>query len=130
MPSVHDVCTPSVSPTPHTEWVTSVRNVGNGAVSKSGSDDVATSSQGASFSRPRNQSSTCDRSGLITAQFGPTPFLSPLLVYPKVVREDVEHGKEDVERDCALQLRFDDSPVPLSQLTAASASTVDSAEEV
>ncbi|RNF12347.1 putative protein kinase [Trypanosoma rangeli] len=130
MPSMHDVCTPSVSPTPHTEWATLVRNVGNGAVSKSSSDDVATSSQGASLSHPRNQNSTCDRSGLVTTQFGPTPSLSPLLVYPNVVREDIEHGKEDVERDCALQLRFDDSPVPLSQLTAASASTVASVEEV
>ncbi|RNF27164.1 putative protein kinase [Trypanosoma conorhini] len=127
IPSVQDVCTPDISPVPHSEWMMSGRNVGNGTASKGGSEDVATSSQGASFSRPRNQNSTCDRSGLATTQRGPTPSLSPQLIYPNAVTDEVWRGAENGERNCVMQLRFDDSPVSLSQLTAASASTVDSA---
>ncbi|KAF8294519.1 putative protein kinase [Trypanosoma cruzi] len=104
------------------------RAIANGETLKSGSEEVATSSQGASLSRPRNTHSTSDRSGLATTQIGNFLGFSPLILYPNDNAE--ENEVDEREANCVVQLRFDDSLLSLSQLTAASASTVDAAENL
>ncbi|PWV07817.1 putative protein kinase [Trypanosoma cruzi] len=129
--SVPDLTTPNISSAPQREWIYSGRAIANGETLKSGSEEVATSSQGASLSRPRNTHSTSDRSGLATTQIGNFLGFSPLILYPNDANDNAEENEVDErEANCVVQLRFDDSLLSLSQLTAASASTVDAAENL
>ncbi|EAN95647.1 hypothetical protein Tc00.1047053504769.5, partial [Trypanosoma cruzi] len=129
--SAPDLTTPNISSAPQREWICSGRAIANGETLKSGSEEVATSSQGASLSRPRNTHSTSDRSGLATTQIGNFIGFSPPILCPNDANDNAEENEVDErEADCVVQLRFDDGLLSLSQLSAASASTVDAAENL
>ncbi|ORC92802.1 putative protein kinase [Trypanosoma theileri] len=150
IPNLRSMSIPSILSVSQSDWIpsvvsttaisttnTTINNAATlvaGVTSKSGSEDVGTSTQGASYSRPHLHCSGSDRSGTTFTQHG--TLLAPssptsLYVVPHytgaggiytVSREEEE--EEEVENNCVVRLRFDDSITSLSQLTNASESTL------
>lgn len=134
-PSVGDPGTPTLHFAPRDEWAPCVRAVATGATWKTCSENAAASSQGASYSRPRPHHSTSEKSSGMTTmhdylRLGSFSPLSPVIVCHGVDSTSVDANPEEREKDCALRLCFEESPVSPSQLTAVSASTVGVNENV
>ncbi|KAH9577639.1 Protein kinase domain [Trypanosoma melophagium] len=147
IPTIQNIGIPSVLSVSQSDWIPSVvsnpviasvsnTNISNVAAlgvevnSKSCSEDVGTSSQGASYSRPHLYCSGSDGSGTTFPQNGtllaPSSTSSLFIIPHFTGTGDIYRGnreEEEVENNCVVRLCFDDSITSLSQLTNPSEST-------